>query len=138
MKKNKKSIDLIRLPKKYSPEMVFAAFPDYILFSKYKQKILFDGDLIKSNSQRLQTFKLKGCTCVRCGLVGTYFVKEKHANDGSYHLNLYGVDKDGKEILFTKDHIIPKSKGGIDDISNYQTVCVKCNMSKGNNEESYS
>lgn len=33
----------------------------------------------------------------------------------------------------TKDHIIPKSKDGKDDISNYQTMCYKCNLEKGNN-----
>lgn len=35
----------------------------------------------------------------------------------------------------TKDHIIPKSKGGIDDLSNYQTMCERCNKEKGNELE---
>lgn len=62
-------------------------------------------------------------------------MKEKRPKDVSYHLNLYAVDENGKEILMTKDHIIPKSKGGKDHISNYQTMCVRCNMTKGNNVE---
>ena len=35
----------------------------------------------------------------------------------------------------TKDHILPRSKGGIDDISNYQTMCKPCNEVKGNKLE---
>lgn len=35
----------------------------------------------------------------------------------------------------TKDHILPRSKSGIDDISNYQTMCKLCNEAKGNKLE---
>lgn len=55
--------------------------------------------------------------------------------DKSFHLNLYAIDENGKEVLMTKDHIIPKSKGGADDISNYQTMCERCNEAKGNRLE---
>ena len=34
--------------------------------------------------------------------------------------------------LMTRDHILPKSKGGRDHISNMQTMCVDCNKAKGN------
>lgn len=30
----------------------------------------------------------------------------------------------------TKDHIMPKSKGGADSLSNYQTMCLPCNEAK--------
>jgi 5-methylcytosine-specific restriction endonuclease McrA len=52
-----------------------------------------------------------------------------------YHFNLYGYNERGEEIMLTKDHIIPKSKEGKNDIDNYQTMCCKCNWKKGNNDE---
>ena len=108
-----------------------------VLFEKDKRnaKVDFDGDLIKGNSQRYQIFFTKGCKCVVCGIEGKYFAKERHLQDKTYHLNLYAVDDNGDEILMTKDHIIPRSKGGIDDISNYQTMCKLCNEAKGNKLE---
>lgn len=107
------------------------------MFEKDRQlaKVDFDGDLIKSNSQRYQTFFTKGCKCVVCEIEGKYFAKERHLQDKTYHLNLYAVDDNGDEIFMTKDHIIPHSKGGIDDISNYQTMCKLCNEAKGNKLE---
>ena len=40
------------------------------------------------------------------------------------------VNENNEEILFTKDHITPRSKGGKNHISNYQTMCSKCNEGK--------
>ena len=31
----------------------------------------------------------------------------------------------------TKDHILPKSRGGKNHISNMQTMCCRCNSKKG-------
>lgn len=103
-----------------------------VLFERIKKNALveLDGDLIKGNSQRYQVFFTKGLKCTCCGIEGKYFVKEKNKNTRSYHLNLYGIDENGKEVLITKDHIIPKSKGGRDNLDNYQTMCIRCNQAK--------
>lgn len=91
----------------------------------------FDGDSIKMNSHRYQVFKLKGVKCVACGIEGSFFAKERTPFTPRYHFNLYAV-VDDKEIMMTKDHIIPKSSGGKDQISNYQPMCSPCNQQKGN------
>lgn len=36
----------------------------------------------------------------------------------------------------TVDHIVPLSKGGHDVQSNWQVMCKKCNLAKGNKLES--
>lgn len=86
---------------------------------------------LKLNSNRLKTFK-NNLTCYGCGLTGTFFALENfYKSEGKPHFNLY-TSKDGVDILFTKDHIIPKSRGGSDDLSNLQTMCYICNHKKGN------
>lgn len=87
------------------------------------------GDPINVTSLKLQTFKSDGVRCHICGCKGEYFAKEKYADQPHFHLNLYAV-KDGKEVLMTKDHIIPVAKGGRDKLNNFQTLCYDCNKKK--------
>ncbi|MFA6990305.1 MAG: HNH endonuclease, partial [Candidatus Gastranaerophilaceae bacterium] len=88
------------------------------------------GYNVKISSSRYEVFKISGLVCKECGLQAKFFAIEKGSKAENYHLNLYGTKKDGQEVLFTKDHIIPKSKGGKNDISNYQTMCSICNLLK--------
>lgn len=125
---------MIRKNKKYSIREIFnwiEITPDKI--RKYTKEL--DGDFINPTSIRYKIFKLKGVKCVGCGVEGKYFVKEKTPDNLHYHLNLYGIDKSGDEVLMTKDHIIPSSRGGSNDIENLQPMCITCNREKGNNIE---
>lgn len=115
-------------------EEVYNAVKDVLFEPEYKKAMaVINGDKIKGNSQRFQTFFTKGLKCACCGIEGKYFGKEKDFNAARYHLNLYALDESGNEVLMTKDHIVPRSKGGASELYNYQTMCVKCNIAKGSN-----
>ncbi len=92
---------------------------------------------VKLNSDRYKLFLTKGLKCVGCSREGNMFALERakdNCNPDAYHFNLYHAqtNKLGEmiETLMTKDHIVPKSKGGPDHIDNYQTMCTQCNRIK--------
>jgi thiamine kinase-like enzyme len=104
------------------------------------------GKKIKMGSHRYELFKTKGVVCVECGLKGEFFALEKQKqpnlingkelpDNDKYHFNLYGYNENGEEVMLTKDHIIPKSKGGKNNLENYQTMCSVCNWNKGDTYE---
>lgn len=90
--------------------------------------------VIPMGSHRYQLFAEKGTTCIKCGVEGKYFAVERgvFSSTEKYHLNLYGIGKNGIEIMLTKDHILPRSRGGKNMIDNYQTLCFECNNRKSN------
>lgn len=91
--------------------------------------IKVDGYLVYKDSWRYRTFYQKGTKCACCGRTGTYFkLKVDSKNIERAHFNLFSEDG----TLMTKDHIIPKSKGGSDCIDNFQTMCQECNKKKAN------
>jgi 5-methylcytosine-specific restriction endonuclease McrA len=59
---------------------------------------------------RWQVFQRDGWKCVACGR-------------GSQN-----------DVILQVDHIIPRSKGGKDSLSNYQTLCHLCNIGKSNKD----
>lgn len=101
--------------------------------SKFQEYFGFE---VKMSSQRYALFASKGVTCACCGLKGTHFHLERNYGDVKrYHFNLYGFDENGNEIMITKDHIVPRSKGGKDALDNYQPMCIICNSKKADKME---
>lgn len=96
------------------------------------------GAQAKVSSQRTLLFK-DNITCVCCGIKGAFYRKTASFVNGnlSYHVNLYGSYPTGEEVLFTKDHIVPKSLGGKDKLTNFVTACSTCNSIKQNSTSSW-
>ena len=59
---------------------------------------------------RWQVFQRDNWKCVACG---------RGSEDG---------------IILHVDHIIPRSKGGLDSLNNFQTLCHICNIGKSNKD----
>lgn len=119
--------------KRYEIEEVFNLIGEtYLKGNKADQKtktdMIVDGFNVRPKSLRYMTFYQKGIKCVCCGKKGTHFKLCGDENSNRRHFNLYAEDG----TLITKDHIIPSSKGGRDTIDNMQTMCIDCNMKKGN------
>lgn len=112
---------------------------DFVLRHVGQFELVIKGHRVRMNSLRYWNFKTKGTVCVRCGIEGRYFRLERQAihldNEARFHFNLYAVNEVGDEVLMTKDHIMPKSLGGRNDLDNLQPMCQICNERKGNNEE---
>lgn len=100
----------------------------------------FKGEEVHLTSLRLLTFFNQGVVCSCCGLKASYFafernpITKKNPKPGSYHLNLWGVDEEGEERMFTHDHTLARALGGNDDATNTTTMCLECNGEKAKEE----
>lgn len=132
---HKEAPTYIRSGRKYKPEEILPLVSKPTAHGWSPKREVLDGDQINFRSSRLSTFK-RSLRCVCCGVEGSFFVKEKHRRMrephlSPYHLNLYGIDQQGREVLMTSDHIIPRSKAPPNLQNNRQTMCTRCNNAKG-------
>lgn len=121
-------------PKQYGIQEVFQIIGrDYLTLDtdegQCESSVVVDGFDVYRISLRYETFYQKGTACVCCGKPGTHFKLCGNPNTNRRHFNLFADDGS----LITKDHIIPKSKGGKDIVTNMQPMCEQCNNAKGNN-----
>lgn len=83
--------------------------------------------------KRLKVLKKDNFTCTWCNLEGKFAAVEKQKNH-TPHVNIYGINENGHEVLMTQDHKIPQCLLKGSDIKNsyrnLQTMCTKCNQKK--------
>lgn len=96
-----------------------------------------DGHRVSLKGLRLHTFATSPCRCSNpeCAHVPSYFAVERHLRSqhpefSVFHLNLYGTDEQGNEILFTHDHTLARGLGGADSRENTTLMCNPCNFRK--------
>ena len=111
----------------YSIEEVFIAISQ----SEDHKKFTLDGVTYTLTSTTRSLYN-KGTTCVECGLSAEKFVGTI-AHNGSIKRGLVAVAKvKNQYVKFTRDHIIPRSKGGCNHSGNIQIMCEPCNVAKSN------
>lgn len=114
------------------------------LHSRDKVRVEVQGHQVGVTSLRLKTFARDyqagngWLKCVTCGLHASFFAIEVDAYNvqalDKPHLNLYGVNEAGEEVLFTHDHTLARGLKGRDHISNTTTMCSPCNAEKAKGE----
>lgn len=113
------------------------------LDEKVKRRINIGKFFVNVQSLRLRTFLHSGISCSCCPNQASFFAVERNRvkpgkNDKApYHLNLYGINELGEEILFTHDHVLARALGGEDNLENTTTACGPCNWEKGRLEGRY-
>lgn len=116
-------------------EVLIEKLPLSIIKDTYnsKSKYIKIGEYkVKTKDDRYLNFIEHGLECAKCGAKAQYVNLECCCKMGN-HLNVYALNRDGQEVILTKDHIYPKSKGGLNNIKNYQVLCEKCNSKKSDN-----
>lgn len=105
------------------------------ILDKPKEERLLRGKRVSACSgwRLFKTLRGQPIRCWQCGGEADRWVADKGRFDlnGWPVLNLYGVCE-GKLVMINRDHIIPKSLGGIDVVENLRPACFVCNHGRGN------
>ena len=77
--------------------------------------------------------RLKPMKCWNCGVEADRFIVKHQRNDAIKPPVVELYAHTGRSlVMMTRDHIIPASLGGSNDIENLRPGCEKCNNGRGN------
>jgi len=115
--------------KKYTIDEIYKSLengviPDEVLYHERDYK-----DSLKRVKIMMSLVERDGSECVHCKKTPEYFALGKD-KIGRWHLDLYS-DVGNESHMLTIDHVHPKSKGGKNELENYQLMCKICNEDKG-------
>lgn len=122
-------------------ETVFQSILDHARApDRFPSEIVVLGAKVGVSGLRLRTFAESPLCCSNpdCRALPTHFAVERNHGDPDdtpeqrpYHLNLYGRNEHGAEVLFTHDHTLARGLGGEDARHNTTSMCLPCNARKG-------
>lgn len=105
----------------------------WVIQNKLPEEIIYHEKDYKDSLRRIKILNhlmiRDGSKCIHCGKEPTLYAMGKDLSN-RWHMDLYSEEVDGL-LMFTIDHIHPKSKGGEDNLENYQMLCKICNEDKG-------
>jgi hypothetical protein len=122
--------------------MAYEQDPKHLPVAPVRLKVFDVWVAITGN--RLRTFASHALKCSdpTCGMAAAHFAVERTLDaqgqpipGHGFHLNLYGLDDRGREVLFTHDHTLARSLGGKDNLANTTTMCTHCNARKSLKEQ---
>lgn len=83
------------------------------------------------------SLKIKYLDSIQPRLIAQKFIGKKKVRDFIFNRDNNACLKCGSHHRLELDHIIPISRGGENKLSNLQTLCKTCNISKSNNFKDY-
>lgn len=72
--------------------------------------------------------------CFKCGVIADRWIMRHQHNDRNKPptLELFAYTKKSRLVMMTRDHIVPKSWGGLDIVQNLRCACETCNRERSN------
>jgi hypothetical protein len=122
---NKSSVILGEVPR----HEVIAALNDSRIKKASDRNVIVTGGR-RYSIERMKVFAVHGCKCFNCGIEGTKVILTQDAG-GGLHCDLY-AEVNGGYRLMNRDHILPASKGGKNNVWALRPSCWKCNSKRGN------
>lgn len=102
----------------------------YVTLKKNTNKILIRGKLTNITASRTVKTAIKNNKrCISCKVDSHCVAVVRNVNTGRENV-VFLIDNGERYVPLTKDHIVPKARGGTDKFQNLQCMCLDCNSEK--------